>query len=156
VKEASVNLLQLNPVEVSTQLMVEDFTIFRQIEATEYVDDLFEIKSRYGTPSLTLFCELVIDILFLLLFYILQFIMLLKCQLSTYRTYSNRKKEHSGFSALGALWNGTVFPLFIVKFGLYVFPDLNFVCLHFLNINFSQTIPFIRLKLDSNKSSVHD
>jgi len=59
VKEATVNLLQLNPVEVATQLMVEDFTIFRQIEATEYVDDLFEIKSKYGTPSLTLFCELV-------------------------------------------------------------------------------------------------
>jgi hypothetical protein len=31
VKEASVNLLQLNPVEVATQLMVEDFTIFRQV-----------------------------------------------------------------------------------------------------------------------------
>ena len=58
-KEAAVNLLQLNPVEVATQLMVEDFTIFRQIEATEYIDDLFEIKSRYGTPSLTHFCELV-------------------------------------------------------------------------------------------------
>jgi Rap guanine nucleotide exchange factor 2 len=58
-KDASVNLLQLNPVEVSTQLMVEDFTIFRQIEATEYVEDLFEIKSRYGTPSLSLFSELV-------------------------------------------------------------------------------------------------
>ena len=41
VKDAHVNLLQLNPVEVSTQLMVEDFTIFRQIEATEYVEDLF-------------------------------------------------------------------------------------------------------------------
>merc|ERR1719245_2008475 len=62
IKDASVNLLQLNPVEVSTQLMVEDFTIFRQIEATEYVDDLYElsnIKSGYGTPSLTLFAELV-------------------------------------------------------------------------------------------------
>jgi len=47
VKEATVNLLQLNPVEVSTQLMVEDFTIFRQIEATEYINDLFEIKSRF-------------------------------------------------------------------------------------------------------------
>lgn len=46
-KDAQVNLLQLNPVEVSTQLMVEDFTIFRQIEATEFVEDLFEIKSRY-------------------------------------------------------------------------------------------------------------
>ena len=61
VKDSAVNLLQLNPVEVSTQLMVEDFTIFRQIEATEYVDDLYELslKSRYGTPSLTLFAELV-------------------------------------------------------------------------------------------------
>ena len=29
-KESQVNLLQLNPVEVSTQLMVEDFTTFRQ------------------------------------------------------------------------------------------------------------------------------
>lgn len=59
IKEVHVTLLQLNPVEVSTQLMVEDFTIFRQIEATEYVEDLFEIKSRYGTPSLSLFAELV-------------------------------------------------------------------------------------------------
>ena len=54
-----MTLLQLNPVEVSTQLMVEDFTTFRQIEATEYVDDLFELRSGYGTPSLSLFCELV-------------------------------------------------------------------------------------------------
>lgn len=39
--------------------MVEDFTIFRQIEATEYVEDLFEIKSRYGTPNLNTFSALV-------------------------------------------------------------------------------------------------
>ncbi len=62
-KEAQVHLLQLNPVELSTQLMVEDFTIFRQIEATEYVDDLFELTSTdnsgYGTPCLSLFSELV-------------------------------------------------------------------------------------------------
>merc|ERR550534_1803669 len=58
-KESNVTLLQLNPVEVSTQLMVEDFTIFRQIEATEYVEDLFEIKSRYGTPNLNTFSALV-------------------------------------------------------------------------------------------------
>ena len=43
-KESQVCLLQLNPVELSTQLMVDDFTIFRQIEATEYVDDLFEVR----------------------------------------------------------------------------------------------------------------
>jgi Rap guanine nucleotide exchange factor 2 len=62
IKESFVNLLQLNPVEVSTQLMVEDFTIFRQIEATEYIDDLYELSStlsRFGTPSLSLFAELV-------------------------------------------------------------------------------------------------
>ena len=58
-KESNVTLLQLNPVEVSTQLMVEDFTIFRQIEATEYVEDLFEIESRYGTPNLSTFSALV-------------------------------------------------------------------------------------------------
>lgn len=58
-KEANVTMLQLNPVEVSTQLMVEDFTIFRQIEATEYVEDLFEIKSKYGTPNLSTFSALV-------------------------------------------------------------------------------------------------
>jgi Rap guanine nucleotide exchange factor 2 len=58
-KEAHVTLLQLNPVEVSTQIMVEDFTIFRQIEATEYVEDLFEIRSRYGTPNLSTFSALV-------------------------------------------------------------------------------------------------
>ena len=46
-------------MEVSTQLMVEHFTTFRQIEATEYVDDLFELRSGYVTPSLSLFCELV-------------------------------------------------------------------------------------------------
>ena len=59
VKESAVTLLQLNPVEVSTQLMVEDFTIFRQIEATEYVEDLFSLASKYGTPSLSHFSELV-------------------------------------------------------------------------------------------------
>ena len=39
--------------------MVEDFTTFRQIEATEYIDDLFELKSGYGCPNLSLFGELV-------------------------------------------------------------------------------------------------
>lgn len=31
----------------------------RQIESTEYVDDLFELKSRYGVPMLSQFAELV-------------------------------------------------------------------------------------------------
>lgn len=32
---------------------------YRQIESTEYVDDLFELKSRYGVPMLSQFEELV-------------------------------------------------------------------------------------------------
>lgn len=32
---------------------------YRQIESTEYVDDLFELKSRYGIPMLSQFAELV-------------------------------------------------------------------------------------------------
>jgi len=30
-----------------------------QIESTEYIDDLFELKSRYGMPMLAKFAELV-------------------------------------------------------------------------------------------------
>ncbi len=47
-RESRVHLLQLNPVELATQLMVEDFTAFRRIEASEYVDDLFERSSNSG------------------------------------------------------------------------------------------------------------
>lgn len=35
------------------------YLIIRQIESTEYVDDLFELKSRYGVPMLRQFAELV-------------------------------------------------------------------------------------------------
>ena len=50
---------QLNPLEVAIQLMVEDFTIFSQIETTEYIDKVFELKSRFGIPNLTKFEDLV-------------------------------------------------------------------------------------------------
>lgn len=33
--------------------------IFRQIESTEYIDDLFNLESNYGTPNLTKFSHLV-------------------------------------------------------------------------------------------------
>ena len=39
--------------------MVEDFTIFSQIETTEYIDKVFELKSRFGIPNLTKFEDLV-------------------------------------------------------------------------------------------------
>ncbi|GLG96449.1 Guanine nucleotide-releasing factor 2 [Gryllus bimaculatus] len=59
VRESQVHFLQLNAVEVAIQLTLQDFSIFRQIESTEYVDDLFELKSRYGVPMLSKFAELV-------------------------------------------------------------------------------------------------
>lgn len=59
VRESAVHFLQLNAVEVAIQLTLQDFAIFRQIEPTEYIDDLFELKSRYGTPMLEQFASLV-------------------------------------------------------------------------------------------------
>ena len=39
--------------------MVNDFTILRQIEQTEYVDHIFKIKSKFGTENLDEFSNLV-------------------------------------------------------------------------------------------------
>uniref|UniRef100_T1J310 Rap guanine nucleotide exchange factor 2 n=1 Tax=Strigamia maritima TaxID=126957 RepID=T1J310_STRMM len=58
-RENQVHFLQLNSVEVAIQLTLEDFSIFRQIEPTEYMDDLFELKSKYGVPLLAKFIDLV-------------------------------------------------------------------------------------------------
>lgn len=57
IRESHVHFLQLNAIEVAIQLTLQDFSIFRQIESTEYVDDLFQLKSRYGVPMLTQFAE---------------------------------------------------------------------------------------------------
>ncbi|CAG9864686.1 unnamed protein product [Phyllotreta striolata] len=59
VRESAVHFLQLNAVEVAIQLTLQDFSIFRQIEPTEYIDDLFELKSKYGAPMLVQFANLV-------------------------------------------------------------------------------------------------
>lgn len=59
VRESAVHFLQLNAVEVAIQLTLQDFSIFRQIEPTEYIDDLFELKSKYGTAMLEQFAALV-------------------------------------------------------------------------------------------------
>ena len=56
-RESEVHFLQLNSIELAMQLTLEDFTIFRQIEPTEYIDYLFHIKSQYGTPALSQFAE---------------------------------------------------------------------------------------------------
>ncbi|XP_043947130.1 rap guanine nucleotide exchange factor 2 isoform X2 [Drosophila biarmipes] len=59
IRESSVHFLQLNAYELAIQLTIQDFANFRQIESTEYVDELFELKSRYGVPMLSKFAELV-------------------------------------------------------------------------------------------------
>nr|XP_045621434.1 uncharacterized protein LOC123772381 isoform X4 [Procambarus clarkii] len=59
IRESTVYFLQLNSVELAIQLTLEDYTVFRQIEPTEYIDYLFNLKSNYGTPALSLFAELV-------------------------------------------------------------------------------------------------
>lgn len=59
IRENIVHFLQLNPNEIAIQLTNQDFAIFRQIESTEYIDDLFLLKSKYSTPMLNKFAELV-------------------------------------------------------------------------------------------------
>ncbi|KAM7354378.1 PDZ domain-containing guanine nucleotide exchange factor isoform 1-T1 [Cochliomyia hominivorax] len=59
VRESNVHFLQLNAYELAIQLTLQDFSIFRQIESTEYVDDLFNLKTKYGVPMLSKFSELV-------------------------------------------------------------------------------------------------
>ena len=56
-KENSVTFLQLNSSEVAAQLTLRDFQLFHEIEFTEYIDDLFELPSRFGTPHLAEFSE---------------------------------------------------------------------------------------------------
>ncbi|XP_036321558.1 rap guanine nucleotide exchange factor 2 isoform X2 [Rhagoletis pomonella] len=59
VRESSVHFLQLNAYELAIQLTLQDFAIFRQIESTEYIDDLFTLQTKYGVPMLSKFAELV-------------------------------------------------------------------------------------------------
>ena len=58
-RECMVSFLQLNAAEIALQLTVQDYHVFRLIEPTEYVDDLFELKSNYGTPALSQFSEVI-------------------------------------------------------------------------------------------------
>ena len=56
-KEGQVLFLQLNSSEVAAQLTLRDFQLFHEIEPTEYIDDLFELDSKFGTPHLQRFSE---------------------------------------------------------------------------------------------------
>jgi len=56
-RENQISFLQLNSAEVAAQLMLRDFQLFRDIEPTEYMDDLFELNSKFGMAHLQKFSE---------------------------------------------------------------------------------------------------
>ncbi|XP_039631390.1 rap guanine nucleotide exchange factor 6 isoform X3 [Polypterus senegalus] len=58
-RESQISLLQLSTVEVATQLSMRDFELFRNIEPTEYVDDLFRLDSKQGCANLKQFEEVI-------------------------------------------------------------------------------------------------
>ncbi|XP_067231580.1 rap guanine nucleotide exchange factor 6 isoform X2 [Chanodichthys erythropterus] len=47
-RESQISLLQLSTVEVAAQLSMRDFGLFRNIESTEYVDDLYKLDPGGG------------------------------------------------------------------------------------------------------------
>ena len=57
IKESQINLLQLNTMELASQLTLSDFEVFREIEPTEYIDDIFGIKSLFGCHNIRKFEE---------------------------------------------------------------------------------------------------
>ncbi|KAI3351080.1 hypothetical protein L3Q82_005647 [Scortum barcoo] len=50
-REGQISLLQLSTVEVATQLSMRAFELFCAIEPTEYIDDLFKLRSKTGSAS---------------------------------------------------------------------------------------------------------
>ncbi|XP_054411888.1 rap guanine nucleotide exchange factor 6 isoform X19 [Pongo abelii] len=59
VKESQLSMLQLSTIEVATQLSMRDFDLFRNIEPTEYIDDLFKLNSKTGNTHLKRFEDIV-------------------------------------------------------------------------------------------------
>ncbi|XP_053559768.1 rap guanine nucleotide exchange factor 2 isoform X8 [Bombina bombina] len=58
-RESQLSLLQLSTIEVATQLSMRNFELFRNIEPTEYIDDLFKLKSKTGCTNLKNFEEVI-------------------------------------------------------------------------------------------------
>ncbi|XP_015260246.1 PREDICTED: rap guanine nucleotide exchange factor 6-like isoform X6 [Cyprinodon variegatus] len=56
-RESQISLLQLSTMEVAAQLSMRDFELFRNIESTEYVEDLFKLDSSAGCTNLKQFEE---------------------------------------------------------------------------------------------------
>uniref|UniRef100_A0A3B4WTB3 Rap guanine nucleotide exchange factor 6 n=1 Tax=Seriola lalandi dorsalis TaxID=1841481 RepID=A0A3B4WTB3_SERLL len=58
-RESQISLLQLSTMEVAAQLSMRDFELFRNVESTEYVDDLFKLDSSSGSGNLKQFEEVI-------------------------------------------------------------------------------------------------
>ncbi|XP_023404231.1 rap guanine nucleotide exchange factor 6 isoform X4 [Loxodonta africana] len=59
VKESQLSMLQLSTIEMATQLSMRDFDLFRNIEPTEYIVDLFKLDSKTGNTHLKEFEDIV-------------------------------------------------------------------------------------------------
>ncbi|CAO4374271.1 unnamed protein product [Caenorhabditis nigoni] len=57
-KEAQTQLLNLNAQVIAAQLTLQDFSVFSAIEPTEFIDNLFKLDSKYGSPKLEEFEQL--------------------------------------------------------------------------------------------------
>ncbi|XP_037753400.1 rap guanine nucleotide exchange factor 2 isoform X9 [Lepidochelys kempii] len=58
-RESQISLLQLSTVEMAAQLSMRNFELFRNIEPTEYIDDLFKLKSKISCTNLKKFEEVI-------------------------------------------------------------------------------------------------
>ncbi|XP_072262095.1 rap guanine nucleotide exchange factor 2 isoform X9 [Pyxicephalus adspersus] len=58
-RESQISLLQLSTIEVATQLSMRNFELFRNIEPTEYIEDLFKLKSKIGCTNLKNFEDVI-------------------------------------------------------------------------------------------------
>lgn len=56
----TISLLQFGVHELGSQLTEKDFQLFRNIEPTEFLADLFHCDSQFGTPNLTRFSEVAV------------------------------------------------------------------------------------------------
>lgn len=58
IREARINFLHLDPLEICAQLTLRDFAMFKSIQPTEYIDHIFKLDSSYGIPHLERFLKL--------------------------------------------------------------------------------------------------
>ncbi|XP_022105677.1 rap guanine nucleotide exchange factor 6-like isoform X2 [Acanthaster planci] len=63
-KDSQVTFLQLDSNEVAAQLTLRDYEIFQKIEATDYIENLFELKPEDSNKRLQSFEEIVNNELF--------------------------------------------------------------------------------------------